>query len=214
MSSFSNEAGAVIVQYMIKAIQDNKQYLSDIDGKIGDGDHGVNMNKGFSLTEEALAAEPGDMSHGFGMLSKILMTKIGGSMGPLYGMFFKAFAKESEGEEEINELVVRGMLNGAVTKLQVISPAKPGDKTLIDALSPAVDALNTALDGGDGLGVALKAMKKAAEEGRDSTVDMVAKLGRSARLGDRSKGVLDAGATSCALLLGTFADSAIALTEG
>lgn len=210
MSSFSNESGSQIVANLIKVIQDNRQYLSDIDGKIGDGDHGINMSKGFTLTEKELATNPGDMSHGLGMLSKILMTKIGGSMGPLYGMFFKAMSKESEGEE-VNELIIRGMFNGAVSKLAIISPAKLGDKTMIDALVPAVDALNTSLDGGDGLAVALKNMKTAAEVGRDSTIDMVAKLGRSARLGERSRGVLDAGATSCALIIGTFVETAIEL---
>ena len=210
MSSFSNESGSVIVSNLIRVIQENRQYLSDIDGKIGDGDHGVNMSKGFTLTEKELASNPGDMSHGLGMLSKVLMTKIGGSMGPLYGMFFKALSKESEGEE-INETIIRGMFNGALSKLAIISPAKPGDKTMIDALFPAVDALNTSLDGGDGLVIALKNMKTAAEVGRDSTIDMVAKLGRSARLGERSRGVLDAGATSCALIIGTFANTAIEL---
>ena len=132
MSSFSNQDGSKIVANIIKVIQENRQHLSDIDGLIGDGDHGVNMSKGFSLSEKELESQPGDMSHGFGTLSKILMTKIGGSMGPLYGIFFKALAKESEGEQEINEAIVRGMFNGAVSKLSVISPAKKGDKTLMD----------------------------------------------------------------------------------
>lgn len=208
MSGFSNDSGKKIVDNIIQVIQENRQYLSDIDGKIGDGDHGINMSKGFTLCQQELESNPGNMSHGFGVLSKILMTKIGGSMGPLYGMFFKALAKESEGEPEINEAVVRGMFNGAVNKLSVISPAKKGDKTLMDALLPALDALNESLDGGDGLTVALKNMKNAAESGRDKTIGMQAKLGRSARLGERSIGVLDAGATSCALILSTFADTA------
>ncbi|MEQ9286597.1 MAG: dihydroxyacetone kinase subunit DhaL [Cyclobacteriaceae bacterium] len=208
MSGFSNDSGKKIVDNIIQVIQENRQYLSDIDGKIGDGDHGINMSKGFTLCQQELESNPGNMSHGFGVLSKILMTKIGGSMGPLYGMFFKALSKESEGEPEINEAVVRGMFNGAVNKLSVISPAKKGDKTLMDALLPALDALNNSLDGGDGLTIALKNMKKAAESGRDKTIGMQAKLGRSARLGERSIGVLDAGATSCALILGTFADTA------
>lgn len=211
MSGFTNGSGQKIVGSIIKVIQENRQYLSDIDGKIGDGDHGINMSKGFTLCQQELETNPGDMSHGFGVLSKILMTKIGGSMGPLYGMFFKALSKESEGEQEINETVIRGMFNGAVNKLSIISPAKKGDKTLMDALLPALDALNNALDGGDGLIVALKKMKKAAEEGRDKTIGMQAKLGRSARLGERSIGVLDAGATSCALILAAFVDTAIEL---
>ena len=80
---FSNADGISIVFNLIKVIQDNKQYLSDIDGLIGDGDHGINMNKGFTLCQEQLTNNPGDLSHGLNTLSKILMMKIGGSMGPV-----------------------------------------------------------------------------------------------------------------------------------
>jgi phosphoenolpyruvate---glycerone phosphotransferase subunit DhaL len=213
MNEFTNQAGIKIVTEIIKVIQLNKQYLSDIDGLIGDGDHGVNMNKGFTLCEKELEVKPGDMSHGFNTLSKILMTKIGGSMGPLYGIFFRSLAKESEGVNDISAAIVRSMFNETITKLSAISTAKQGDKTLMDALIPAVDALNTSLDNNNELIEALANMKAAAEKGRDSTYDMIARLGRSARLGERSKGVLDAGATSCALIVGAFSDSATELMQ-
>jgi dihydroxyacetone kinase-like protein len=86
---------------LIKAIQDNKQYLSDIDGLIGDGDHGINMNKGFTLCQEELRQAPGDLAHGLKTLSQVLMTQIGGSMGPLYGMFFKAMARACKDKEVV-----------------------------------------------------------------------------------------------------------------
>ena len=90
-----------------------------------------------------------------------------------------------------------------------IGSAKVGDKTLLDALVPAVEAFDAATASGADFPAALAAMKAAAATGRDSTIDMVAKLGRSARLGERSRGVLDAGATSCAMIIGAFADSII-----
>ena len=92
MESFTKEEGIVILDNIIKVIQENKQYLSDIDGEIGDGDHGINMNKGFSICREELDKNPGDLPHGLNLLSRTLMMKIGGSMGPLYGKFFKSIS--------------------------------------------------------------------------------------------------------------------------
>ena len=207
MSTFSNKEGALVVDRMISAIQENKQYLSDIDGAIADGDHGINMNKGFTMTREALEKDPGDLSHGLLTLAKVLMMRIGGSMGPLYGKTFKTMGKTLAGSEEIDAELFSQALEGARESMRALSPAKVGDKTLVDALYPAIDAFKSSLESGSGFEEALKAMKKAAEEGRDATEDMVAKLGRSSRLGERSRGVIDAGAASCALLLGVMADT-------
>ena len=207
MGTFSNKEGAIVVDRMILVIGENKQYLSDIDGAIGDGDHGINMNKGFAMTREALDKDPGDFSHGLLTLAKILMMRIGGSMGPLYGKIFKTMGKILSGHEEIDAALFGAALNGIRESLATLTPAKVGDKTLVDALYPAIDAYMQALGYGKGFGEALQAMKKAAEAGRDSTEDMVAQLGRSSRLGDRSKGVIDAGSASCALLLGIMADT-------
>jgi len=206
-ASFSNAAGAKIVLDLVAAIQAQKQYLSDIDGLIGDGDHGINMNKGFTLCAEALQAQPGDLTHSLGTLSKILMLKIGGSMGPLYGMFFKAMAGASAGLEMLDAATFGRMLATAREAIQKLSPAKPGDKTLMDALIPATDAYQAALAAGKPFAECLDAMAQAAEQGRDATKDMLAKLGRSSRLGERSRGVIDAGAASCCLILQTTANS-------
>jgi phosphoenolpyruvate---glycerone phosphotransferase subunit DhaL len=208
MQIFTNTAGAIIVDQLILAIQENKQYLSDIDGLIGDGDHGINMNKGFTLCREELDKNPGDLAHALKVLAKILMMKIGGSMGPLYGKFFKAIGVSLEGKEEIGITEMGDALKAAVDAIASISPAKVGDKTLIDALIPAVSAYQNAQQEGKSFSDALEAMKVAAIEGRNSTEDMVAKLGRASRLGERSRGVLDAGATSCCLILETIANAA------
>lgn len=207
MKTFTNKDGAIIIQNMILVIQQNKQYLSDIDGLIGDGDHGINMNKGFTMCREELDKNPSDLAGSAKVLAKILMMKIGGSMGPLYGKLFRGFAKELNGKDEIGIEDIGAALEGMLTQIQSISPAKPGDKTLMDTLVPAVDAYKKAVVEGKAFDVALDEMKAAAIVGRDSTKDMVAQLGRASRLGERSRGVLDAGATSCCLLLETLAES-------
>lgn len=207
MNTFSNRHGALVINRMISVIQENKIYLSDIDGAIGDGDHGINMNKGFTMTREALEKEPGDLSHGLLTLARILIMRIGGSMGPLYGKTFKAMGKALAGHEQIDSALFGQALSGAKASMTTLSQAQVGDKTLVDALYPAVDAFLEALTRGSDFPSALEAMKNAAEAGRDATKDMVAKLGRSSRLGERSRGVIDAGAASCALLLGVMADT-------
>lgn len=203
MQTINQEEAAVVVDKLITAIQENKQYLSDIDGAIGDGDHGINMNKGFTLCREALDKQSGNLSYSLKTLGKILMMKIGGSMGPLYGKFFISIGKALEDKSEIGKDEFLLALQSALSAIQAISPAKVGDKTLMDVLIPSVKAFE---EGGD-FRSSLEAMKEAAIAGRDSTVDMVAKLGRSSRLGERSRGVMDAGAASCCLILQTMADS-------
>jgi len=207
MQTFSNKDGAVIIENLITAIQQNKQYLSDIDGLIGDGDHGINMNKGFTLCREELEKNPGDLAHSAKTLAKILIMKIGGSMGPLYGKMFKAFGTELEGKEDITAEEFGQALNAMQLAVQSISPAQPGDKTLMDTLLPASQSFSHAVAEGKSFGDALEIMKSAAIQGKEATIDMVAKLGRASRLGERSRGVPDAGATSCELILVTMADT-------
>ena len=213
MESFTHQAGSLIVDRLILAIQENKQYLSDIDGAIGDGDHGINMNKGFTMCREALDKQPGDFTYGLKTLGKILMMKIGGSMGPLYGKFFLSIGKALDGVADIDKAAFGNALDAALDAIHAISPAQVGDKTLMDVLIPAQEAYNSALAQGLAFEAALDAMDAAALKGRDSTVDMVAKLGRSSRLGERSRGVMDAGSASCYLILHTMADTIKELLE-
>jgi dihydroxyacetone kinase phosphoprotein-dependent L subunit len=201
MESFRNGSGKAVVEAMVATIQDNCAYLSEIDGAIGDGDHGINMSKGFSLCAEAMAGKPLAFTEALMVLGKTLLMDIGGSMGPLYGGFFKAMAKAGAGAVEIDASLFLKMLDAGIASVQNIGDAKLGDKTLLDTLIPARDGLKAALDGGRGFAAALDSMVAAAEAGMISTKDMVAKVGRAARLGERSRGVQDAGATSCFLLL-------------
>jgi phosphoenolpyruvate---glycerone phosphotransferase subunit DhaL len=213
MESFNLKNGAVIVDNLVTAIQANKQYLSDIDGLIGDGDHGINMSKGFTITRDELDKTPGDLAHGLNTLSRVLLMKIGGSMGPLYGKFFKAIAKGVEGKSTIGKDDFGVILREIESSIAAISPAKVGDKTLIDTLVPAVLAYNDAIALGADFKTALINMKEAAREGMESTKEMAAKLGRASRLGERSRGVLDAGSVSCFLILESIADSIIEIIK-
>ncbi len=200
----TNKTAACLLPAIIATVQENKAYLSEIDGLIGDGDHGINMSKGFTLCQEKLEGTDYTFSDGLMTLSDTLMEDIGGSMGPLYGVFF--FEISLACEEEIDAAVFEKMLEGGLTGIQDITPAKPGDKTLLDTLVPAVESYSSALTKGKDFKIALVAMKTGAKSGWESTKDMIAKLGRSSRLGERSRGILDAGATSCYLILKTIAD--------
>ncbi|RYH06288.1 dihydroxyacetone kinase subunit DhaL [Tropicimonas sp. IMCC6043] len=206
MTSIDNKGAGAVVTEIAAVIVDNKAYLSEIDGKIGDGDHGVNMAKGFARAAERLDPE-GTLTDALELLSDVLMSEIGGSMGPLYGMTFSDMAESLGDAEKIDAANFAAMIRAGLEGVQDIGSAKVGDKTLLDAFVPAVDAFDAAITGGKSFAEALDAMKAAAAEGRDSTVDMVARVGRSSRLGERSRGVLDAGATSCAMILAGFAES-------
>ncbi|TCL59247.1 dihydroxyacetone kinase DhaL subunit [Hydrogenispora ethanolica] len=210
MDHFLNDEGLFVVNSLIVAIRQNKEYLSEIDGAIGDGDHGINMNKGFTLCKERLGDTQVSLTVGLKTLGRILLTEIGGSMGPLYGTFFMEMAKASEGKESIDKTVFGAMLDAALAGVQSLGNARVGDKTLLDTLFPAVEAYQTAVAEGRSFSTALERMRTAAEKGKESTRDLVAKVGRASRLGERSRGVLDAGATSCYLLLSAMA---ISITE-
>lgn len=205
-NSFANADGRIIVDRLIEVIHANREYLSDIDGKIGDGDHGINMDKGFQLTASRLEEGMG-MSDALKLLGRTLLLEIGGSMGPLYGKYYKGMAKVSQGEVEINSAVFADMIEAAYTAIRDLGEAKPGDKTIVDTLDPASAAMRKAVDEEAGFADALDSMLVAAEAGWKSTEDMVARIGRSSRLGERSRGVLDAGATSCYLMLKSMSET-------
>ena len=205
--AFSNSSGKPVLFAMAEAIAKEKAYLSDIDGRIGDGDHGVNMNKGFSMFASAAKGEEMSLSDGLEKLGNTLLSDIGGSMGPIYGTIFMGMSEACADAEKIDAPIFLAMLEKARDELYDIVQARPGDKTLVDVLAPAADAFSEAISGGSSFADALSAMASAAERGRDSTKDMIAKFGRARPLGERSKGVIDAGAASCCLLLSAMASA-------
>ena len=203
MQYFLNDKGVIIIYDLIKIIQDNALYLSEIDGAIGDGDHGINMNKGFTLCEKRLIGEQINLSMALNMLSETLLNEIGGAMGPLYGMFFLGMSNACNNKKQIDSIVFKDMLEAAVSELSEIdlSKAKIGDKTMMDTLIPAIEAYKTAINNKKSFIEALEKMKIAAEKGKESTKELIAKVGRASRLGERSKGFLDVGAVSSWLIL-------------
>lgn len=205
MQQFRNAMSGDIILSLADKIIENRAYLSEIDGKIGDGDHGVNMAKGFGMAAERIKGSDMSLAAALDTLGTVLMTEIGGSMGPLYGVMFTQFAETIEKSQSIDAATFGAMLKNGLEGIEAIGSAKVGDKTLLDTLVPAIDAFNEANAEGKSFSEALDALVVAAEKGRDSTKDLVAKIGRASRLGERSLGVLDAGATSCALILKALA---------
>jgi dihydroxyacetone kinase len=203
----TDQAG-VVVRDLIATIVKHRDYLSEIDGLIGDGDHGINMAKGFNQCGQRLdAMGPGaqSLAAALGQLAQALRDDIGGSMGPLYGAFFEGFVDTLEGQPLLDAALFGDALEAAVDRIRSLGNAQVGDKTLMDTLAPALAAFRA--HQARGLGDALAAMAEAAEQGKESTRHLQARLGRSARLGARSIGVLDAGATSCCLILQSMASS-------
>lgn len=195
------KAGPIVLA-MAAAITENQARLGEIDGATGDGDHGINMGKGFRLAAARLAEKPGfTLAEGFATLGDTLLGDIGGSMGPLYGTFFSDMA-ETLTTPTLDREGCSRMLHAGLAAIQSLGQAKPGDKTLVDVLAPSIAAFDQAPD----FPTALGALKTAAAESLEATRTMVARLGRAARLGERSRGHLDAGAASCALLLTTLSN--------
>lgn len=206
MRAIRNAGSGEIIREVAAVIVENKAYLSEIDGRIGDGDHGINMAKGFDRAAQRIDGNTASLDAAMRTLSDVLMSEIGGSMGPLYGMMFSDMADAIAGKEEIDAATFGAMLRAGLDGVRSIGSANVGDKTLLDTLVPAIDAFDAALASGADFAAALGALKAAAERGRDSTIDMVARVGRSSRLGERSRGVVDAGAASCCLILTGIAE--------
>lgn len=199
-----------VVRDLITTIAVNRQYLSEIDGLIGDGDHGINMAKGFTgcgARLDALGDSALQLPVALEQLAQALMDDIGGSMGPLYGEFFRGWASTLSPCTQLDAGLFGDALAVAVANVQTMGSARVGDKTLMDTLVPALSAYREAQSLAGNFAQCLMAMSGAAEKGRDSTRDLQARIGRSARLGPRSIGVLDAGATSCCLILQSMARS-------
>lgn len=202
---FLNKDALSVAYNVIDVIIANKQRLSDIDGETGDGDHGINMSKGFSLAKERLDPTM-NFADSMSVISDTLLQEIGGSMGPLYGVMFDAFSDVTGDYDQIDKFLFHRMIVSAIKEIKEIGNAEIGDKTLLDTIIPALMAFESAMQSED-FNESLMAFKMAAIKGSKSTKDMIAKVGRASRLGERSRGHLDAGAMSCALIITTMADS-------
>ena len=206
MQSITLKDAAPITIAIASAIIENQALLSEIDGATGDGDHGINMAKGFRLAGERLSSRQYDLREGLATISDTLLGDIGGSMGPLYGSLFFEMSEALAGTDTIDRDRLRAMLQAGEDAVRDLGEAEVGDKTLIDVLTPARIAYAEAAARDEDFAACLHALKQAAAAGLEATRDMVAKLGRASRLGERSRGHLDAGACSCNLILQTLAD--------
>jgi phosphoenolpyruvate---glycerone phosphotransferase subunit DhaL len=186
----------------------NKEYLTQLDAAIGDGDHGINMHRGMTAVVGKVDGLPGeDIGALLKTVGMTLVSTVGGAGGPLYGTLFLQMGTATSGKEELAPDDWAAALGAAIDGVQTRGKAEPGDKTMIDALVPGREALEAALAGGASFQDALRRSAEAAEQGMRETIPLVAKKGRASYLGERSAGHQDPGATSSQLLLKTAADT-------
>lgn len=196
---------AILIDWILryaKKISENKDLLTTLDAAIGDADHGLNMDRGFEEVRQRLENH---VSDDFGQLFKTvgmtLLSKVGGASGPLYGTLFLRMGMASANKTIMEPREFAAALVSGVDGVRQRGSARPGDKTMVDALLPAVIALQQALDNYATLCEALQASAAAAEAGMKATIPMQASKGRASYLGPRSVGHQDPGATSSYLLI-------------
>lgn len=192
----------LVFENMEAVIYTNKQFLTDLDAAIGDGDHGINLNKGFKAVGEKLGSIPqkdwGDMFKAAGMA---IISNVGGASGPLYGTAFIKAAPLGVGKKEITLGDFRDILNAGINGIKLRGGAEKGDKTMLDALMPALEEINKGLDNSIDTLTTLENAYKASEVGVEYTKTIAARKGRASYLGDRSIGHQDPGATSSSIIL-------------
>jgi dihydroxyacetone kinase phosphoprotein-dependent L subunit len=196
-----------IVLNIISIVEDKKGWLSEIDGAIGDGDHGINMAKGFAMVKSEIDDKPNELSALFHFIGMTLLTRIGGAMGPIYGTLFMKMAKAIRGKQSLEKEDILNMLSLGLEGVQERGGAEVGDKTLVDTLYAAKSGYKSALDQNRGMKAAIDELINSARRGMNGTEELVAKKGRSSRLGERSRGTIDAGAASCFIILEAMGES-------
>ncbi|MEY2990098.1 MAG: PTS-dependent dihydroxyacetone kinase subunit dhaL 3 [Actinomycetota bacterium] len=200
-----NEIRLLLEQVAID-IESNKDYLCDLDGAVGDGDHGVSMTIGMRAVRRAMDDLPDSPSvqDAFQAASDAYAIEVGATIGPLYEVAFAAAAQASAGKEALNSVSDwAGVYQAMFDAIQQLGGAQLGDKTLLDSFHPAIEALRSSE--GSPLSDALASAARTAHEAAEATKDLVPQKGRASRLGDRAMGHQDAGATSLAIILETVA---------
>ncbi|WP_214409512.1 dihydroxyacetone kinase subunit DhaL [Sphaerisporangium fuscum] len=196
------------VRAVTAAVSAHTDLLTQLDAAIGDADHGTNLQRGFTAVATALESSsfdtPGEVLTKTGTT---LISTVGGASGPLYGAVFRAMGKRLAGEASVTPQDLAEALRAGLEAVQKLGAAQPGDKTLIDAYAPALEAFEDAVRNGGDLPGAARAAAGSAEEGMRATVPMVARKGRASYLGPRSQGHQDPGATSTSLIFGALAET-------
>lgn len=188
-------------------LKKNRDYLTELDAAIGDADHGANMDRGFKAVMSKMPdMTDKDIGTIFKTVGMTLVSTVGGAGGPLYGTFYLQAGMKSAGKMELNLEDWALALEAAVDGVVMRGKAELRDKTMVDALTPAVESLKKSINGSVPIGEALKDSAEAAKEGMAATIPWVAKKGRASYLGERSAGHQDPGATSSYLILQAAAD--------
>jgi dihydroxyacetone kinase-like protein len=193
------------------AVHEHMGYLTELDSAIGDADHGANLTRGMDAVMAAVAGTYAERPDDAGsLLTKVgmtLVTSVGGASGPLYGTFFLRLGTTAGAVRELDGPALLQALQAGLEGIVTRGRAEPGDKTMYDALAPAVAALSAGLEEGESLATSVRRAATAAAEGRDATSDMLALKGRASYLGERSVGHIDPGSASAALMLSALADA-------
>ena len=196
------------IRAVASAMALNKDHLTQLDSPIGDGDHGANMDRGFQAVVSKLpAVVAADIGSIFKTVGMTLVSTVGGAAGPLYGTFFLQLAAATAGKTQLDLSDWVAALQAGVGGVIMRGKASLGDKTMVDALIPALDALKVAAADGASFPIALRQSAEAAEQGMLGTIPLVARKGRASYLGERSAGHQDPGATSSHLLLKAAAET-------
>jgi phosphoenolpyruvate---glycerone phosphotransferase subunit DhaL len=208
MSNISSNQIFVWIERYAAHIAEQKDYLTQLDSAIGDADHGENMHRGL----QAVLAKKADLQNNdIGALLKgvamILISKVGGASGALYGTFFLQAGTMAQGRTELSASEFGSLLEKGLAGIVLRGKAAVGDKTIVDALQPAIKVYRHSVESGETLKQALSNAVSAAEEGLKSTVPLVARKGRASYLGERSAGHQDPGATSTLLLFRSAAET-------
>jgi len=191
-------------------LRENRTYLTDLDSAIGDADHGINMDRGFSAIRDKLPTMASmDISTRLKTVGSTLISTVGGAAGPLYGTAYLRAAGAVAGKEELASADIVAMLEAFLGGIVARGKAHTGEKTMVDALSPAVDAAKQAANEGVTLEQVTSRAAAAAEEGMKATIPMLATKGRASYLGERSIDHQDPGATSSWLILRCLAESCV-----
>lgn len=195
------------IEVLQKVYADNKQYLTDLDSAIGDADHGINMDRGFTNVQADLSkTNPPDIGAMLKTVAMTLIRTVGGAAGPLYGTFFLRASTACAGKTELQAADVVAMFEAGLAGVVQRGKAELNDKTMVDALNPALLAMKQALDNGSDFNQIMQQGVAAAEQGMKNTIPMLALKGRASYLGERSIGHQDPGATSSYLMLKTAVD--------
>jgi phosphoenolpyruvate---glycerone phosphotransferase subunit DhaL len=197
----ATQATRDVIEEMAATMEEQRRYLTKLDSEIGDGDHGNNMNRGFQAALESLeGADPSTPADVLKTVAMAMISKVGGAAGPLYGTAFLEASKVLADKDDVSAQDAAEALEAALGGIKRRGKAEVGDKTIVDAFEPAVEAAKEAAGEGSVAGV-FRRSAEAAKEGAESTVPLTARRGRASYLGARAAGHQDPGATSTYMLL-------------